>query len=193
MIDQGIKSTPSVLETLEVKCEELGFSMPSDNLAGSLLRTLVASKPSGRFLELGTGIGISLSWMADGLDEYGQLISIDNNPQLTEIVSHVFSPDSRVEIICQEGEEWIEKYEGDQFDLIFADTWPGKYNSLEKTLSMVKVGGFYIIDDMNKQPNWPEGHAEKAMHLIATLESKQNFQMTKMNWSTGLILMTKIH
>ena len=57
---------------------------------------------------------------------------------------------------------------------------------------MVKLGVFYIIDDMNPQKNWPFGHAEKAEKLVQILEERKDFNLTKMNWSTGVILMTKI-
>ena len=77
------------------------------------------------------------------------------------------------------------------FDLIFADSWPGKYIELDVTLQLLKVGGIYVIDDMIEQDNWPEGHREKAQILINELEEKDNFTMVKLNWSTGIIIMTK--
>ena len=193
MKQSNIRKKPKLHATIEAKCQEIGFTMPSDVYIGTLLKTLVASKPSGNFLELGTGIGLSLSWMADGMDDFGKLISIDNDPKLTELVSRLFSQDSRVTILCQDGAEWIRSYSGDDFDLIFADAWPGKYSELDETLALLKVGGIYVIDDMDEQPNWPEGHAEKAEELISTLEAREDFCITKMNWSTGIILMTKLY
>lgn len=192
MNQSDINNKPRVHATIEAKCQEIGFTMPSDLYIGTLLKTLVASKPCGNFLELGTGIGLSLSWMADGLDDCSNIISIDNDPKLIRIVSQLFKLDSRINILCQDGAEWIENYAGDKFDLIFADAWPGKYSNLDEVLDMLKIGGIYVIDDMDEQPNWPEGHAEKAENLIKTLEAREDFCLTKMNWSTGVILMTKV-
>ena len=76
--------------------------------------------------------------------------------------------------------------------MIFADAWPGKYNTLEETLALLKVGGFYVIDDMLAQANWPEGHAEKAEKLIQHLEGLDYMRFTKLNWSTGVIIMTRV-
>lgn len=45
---------------------------------------------------------------------------------------------------------------------------------------------------MNPQANWTEGHLEKATNLINYLEKREDFSLTKMNWSTGIIIMTKI-
>ncbi len=192
MDETKIQDIPGIYPTLEQKCKELGFTMPSDVYSGSLLKTLVASKRNAHILELGTGISLTLSWMIDGLDGHSTLISIDNDPQLMEIAKEYFGKDNRVQLICTDGSEWIKNYQGEPFDLIFADTWPGKYHTLEETLELLKPGGIYMIDDMNPQPNWPEGHAEKAERLTEYLKSRDDLTTTMMNWSTGIILCTKL-
>lgn len=165
--------------------------MPSDLYIGTLLKTLITSKPQANILELGTGIGLSLSWMVDGLDSESRLITVDNDPKLTTIAEEFFGTDPRVEIVCQDGSEWIKTYQGDKFDLVFADAWPGKYSETAEILDLIQVGGFYVIDDMQSQPNWPDGHQQNVDRLIAYLEKREDFSLTKMNWSTGVILMTK--
>ena len=65
---------------------------------------------------------------------------------------------------------------------------PGKYSQIKEVLDLVKVGGFYVIDDMNAQPNWPEGHQTNVDGLIHYLENRDDFTLTKLNWSTGLII-----
>jgi hypothetical protein len=55
----------------------------------------------------------------------------------------------------------------------------------------VKKGGFYIIDDMLPQPNWPNGHAERVANFIGMLENRTDLTLTKLAWSTGLIIATK--
>ncbi|MEM6764155.1 MAG: class I SAM-dependent methyltransferase [Bacteroidota bacterium] len=192
MNDQPLMNLPALLPSIEVKSDEIGFTMPSDRLAGSLLRSLIASRPRGRFLELGTGVGLSLCWMVDGMDAESYLITIDNDPDLSTIAEEYFRKDKRVEIICEDGSQWIRNHLTDKFDLIFADAWPGKYSELDEVLSMVKSGGFYVIDDMAPQPNWPEGHDEKVKQLIAYLEGRKDLTITKMNWSTGVIIATKL-
>ena len=132
MNDAVKNGLPASYSDLLLKCEEIGFTMPSDLYIGSLLKTLIASKPASNLLELGTGIGLTLSWMIDG-----------------------------------------------------------KYSDLDVTLAMLKTGGFYIIDDMLAQPNWPKGHQDLVNDLIRVLESRKDLQLTKMNWSTGIIIVTK--
>ena len=182
---------PTTFTRLLQKSDDMGFTMPSDTEVGKLLQSLVAAKPAGRFLELGTGMGLSLSWMVAGMDEASEIISIDNDPKLIRIVAPEFQEDSRVNIHCMDGAEWITTYEGPPFDLIFADAWPGKYELLAETMALVKAGGMYLVDDMSEQPNWPSGHAEKAHKLSETLVRLEGWAVTRLDWSSGVILCTK--
>jgi len=191
MNDSNIQDIPAIHSEIERKSAEIGFTMPSDVYIGTLLKTLISSKPGGRFLELGTGIGLSLSWMIDGMDAKAGLISVDNDSELTGIAKQYFGKDTRVEIICDDGSEWIKNYKGEKFDLVFADAWPGKYSETDEILDLILVGGFYVIDDMSAQSNWPEGHDANVDRLVAYLEKRKDFNLTKMDWSTGLIIAVK--
>ena len=79
---------------------------------------LVASKPSGRILELGTGTGLATSWIIDGMDAQARLITIENSELLLDIARSALR-DARVEFILADGYEWIRDYSGEKFDLIF--------------------------------------------------------------------------
>ncbi|MFS4418673.1 O-methyltransferase [Maribacter sp. 2307ULW6-5] len=173
---------------LEEKSREVGFTMPSDVEVCSLLRTLVASKPQGNFLEMGTGMGLSLSWMVEGMDADGTMTSLDNDPERCALVGKVFREDHRLTIVCADGGQWLRTYDGQEFDLIFADAWPGKYSEIEKILNWVRLGGFYVVDDMKPQPNWPRGHGKNVEGLTSYLEGREDFTLTRMDWSTGLVL-----
>lgn len=191
MKDQVNSGIPAIQERLIKKCADIGFTMPSDLYTGSLLKTLISSKPNSKILEIGTGIGLSLSWMIEGLDASSKLWTIDNDEKLISIAKEFFDHDERVNIICADGSQWINNYQGPKFDLIFADAWPGKYDDLDQTLSLLLPGGFYVIDDMAVQPNWPAGHEDNVVELIDILEKREDLQLTKMNWSTGIIIAVK--
>lgn len=183
---------PKYYNEINAASKKIEFSMPSDLKTGALLRTLSASKPGGRFLDIGTGTGLSLSWLAEGTDEHSSIISIDNSSLYQQIAKDTFANDQRISIICEDAAEWIKSYTGPQFDLIFADAWPGKFDLLEETLSFVKIGGFYLIDDLLPQPNWWDGHQASVDALVERLISRNDFIQTTFNWSTGLMLFTKI-
>lgn len=191
MNDLNILDKPKIHAEIENKSKEIGFTMPSDLYIGTLLKTLITSKPKSNLLELGTGIGLSLSWMLDGMDAESKLTTIDNDPKLIEIAKNYFAHDKRVNIINVDATKWIKNYKGENFDLVFADAWPGKYSEINEILDLIKVGGMYIIDDMLPQPNWPQGHQENVEKLIDYLENRNDFNLTKMNWSTGIIIATK--
>lgn len=191
MNDTVIKNKPEVIEKIDADAADVNFGQPSDDLTGVFLRTIFASKLSGKFLELGTGAGRATAWILEGMSQDAKLISVESDEALIAIAQKHLGHDSRLELICSPGEEVIVQLPKHHFDIIFADTWPGKYNHLEETLLLIKEGGFYIIDDMLPQPNWPEGHAEKAANLIQTLENDERFQMVKMNWASGVIMMVK--
>ncbi len=191
MNDSKIKDIPNIHSEIEQKSVDIGFTMPSDLYVGTLLKTLISSKPSGNFLELGTGIGLSLSWMVDGMDEGSCLTTVDNEQDLIGIVKGYFDKDQRITIVCADATDWIKQYHGPMFDLVFADAWPGKYSETEEILALVKVGGFYVVDDMSFQSNWPDGHEKNVDRLVAYLEMREDFTLTKLNWSTGLIIAVK--
>jgi predicted O-methyltransferase YrrM len=191
MVDSIFPDMPAQYENIAEATKAIEFNMASDMQTGSLLKTLAASKPSGRILELGTGTGLATSWIVDGMDERTKLITIENNSLLLDIARGALQ-DSRVEFVLANGYEWIQTYSGEKFDMVFADAMPGKYDLFEETIGLVKVGGFYIIDDMLPQPNWPEGHADKVERFIEELEERNDIILTKLNWSTGIIIVTKI-
>ncbi|WP_332871482.1 O-methyltransferase [Spirosoma rhododendri] len=115
---------------------QLGFSMNADTQAASLLRTLAATKPGGRFLELGTGTGLSTAWILAGMDEQATLVSVDNDADCLAVARKFLGDDSRLQLICQDGTEWVNTNTG-PFDFIFADTWAGKYTDLDTVLAML--------------------------------------------------------
>ena len=182
---------PDVYQQITDATKASGFDMASDVLTCSLLRTLASSKPAGRFLELGTGTGLSTSWILDGMDESSTLISIDNDDKFLSIANNFLGIDNRLNLISTDGGNWIEENKNEKFDYIFADTWHGKYLLLNETLSMLSKGGLYIIDDMLPQSNWPDGHQEKAIKLIEYLESRSDLQLTKQIWATGIVIGVK--
>lgn len=188
----SVEIYPASFKEIERETNKIDFDQISDPLLGSLLSTLVASKANGTVIELGTGSGLSTSFLLQGMDANSTLITIDNESELVEIAKSYLGSDDRVEFIVGNGEDLILRTEQGTIDFIFADTWPGKYNHLEETLALLKKGGIYLIDDMLPQKNWPEGHNIKANNLVSYLEKREDIQLTKMCWSTGIIICTKI-
>lgn len=179
---------PETYIQIDEATKQSGFTMASDVMTCSLLRTLAASKPSGKFLELGTGTGLSTSWILSGMDPDSTLISIDNEQAFLDIAAKYLGNDRRLKLVNADGESWVNDNLNEKFDYIFADTWHGKYLLLDEVLEMLNTGGLYIIDDMLPQPNWPDGHQQKAIDLVKKLEERTNLILTKQVWATGIII-----
>ena len=86
----NVTNIPGIQPQIAAKCKEIGFSMPSDLYIGNLLKTLITSKPHSNLLELGTGIGLSLSWMVDGMDSKSMLTTIDNDQKPYRYCQRIF-------------------------------------------------------------------------------------------------------
>ena len=115
--------------------------MASEPLVGAMLRALAASKPGGRFLELGTGTGVATAWLLQGMDAGSTLVSVDNDPAVQQVASDFLGADSRLTLVTSGGLEFLREQPAASFDFVFADAMPGKYDGLEDALAVVKVGG----------------------------------------------------
>ncbi|PVZ87413.1 SAM-dependent methyltransferase [Serratia sp. S1B] len=168
--------------------------MPSEVDVNALLRTLVAVKPAGHCLELGTGTGLASAWLLDGLGVQGKLTTVDNEQKWLKVAQKHLGKDPRLEIICADGDDFLlqANEQPTRYDLIFADTWSGKYQLLDLALNLLAPGGMYVIDDMLPQANWPEGHEIKVKSLMDELGQHPELQVCSLPWSCGVVIASKI-
>lgn len=178
-----------VLEGLALKS---GFDQTSQTKTGVLLRTLAASKPRGKLLELGTGAGHSAAWILDGMDTLSTLTSVDKDGSIQKIAQDTID-DPRVKFVTQAAGEFMLEEATESYDLIFADAWEGKYSHLDTAIGLLKRGGFYIVDDMLPQPNWPEGQKYKVPLLQQTLPNFANLTLLPLDFGTGYIVAVKTY
>jgi len=192
MFDKAFINSPQQLPAIKARTEELKFNMASEDRTGALLQVLAASKPGGRLLELGTGTGIGTSWLLSGIDESATLVSVETDEILQNIAREILGSDKRLRLVLEDGAAFLRKQPTQSFDLVFADAMPGKFDSLDDALAVVKPGGFYIIDDLLPQPNWPDGHGEKVDNLMYRLSADPRFAMLPMIWATGVAILTRL-
>ena len=126
------------------------------------------------------------------MDENSKIITVENDSAVVAIAQKCLD-DQRISFHIGDARTFLEqiKATGQQFDFIFADTWAGKYTHLESALHALKSGGLYIIDNMLPQPTWLEDHELKVAALVAELEGKHDLLLTKLNWASGIIIVTK--
>jgi predicted O-methyltransferase YrrM len=182
---------PAALGRIAARTSEMKFDMASEPQTGALLQSLALSKPGGRFLELGTGTGAATAWLLSGMDAASTLVSVDNDETVQAVARECLAGDRRLNLVTLDGAAFLWRQPKKCYDLVFADAIPGKYEALDEALAIVKVGGFYVIDDMLPQPNWPEGHAPKASALLEQLAADPRFAMVPISWSTGVVVLVR--
>ena len=165
--------------------------MASEPRTGAILRVLASSKPGGRFLELGTGTGISTAWLLDGMSNNARLTTSTTMPEMQSVARNILGHDPRLEIVTADGIDFLRHQMEESFDFIFADAVPGKYEALDEALALLRKGGLYITDDMLPQPNWPKSHSSKVPILLSDLSARREFNAVSIAWSSGLVILAR--
>jgi len=179
---------PPALAALLKQTAEINFTMASEPKTGALLRVLAAAKPEANILELGTGTGVGTAWLLAGMDAASRLTTVDTNPKTQSIAGKALGSDERLTFVLEDAVDFLRRQPPASFDLVFADALRGKFDSLDEALAVVKPGGFYIVDDLLPQPNWPEGHAERIEPFIERLANHPQFHVVPIGWASGLLL-----
>jgi predicted O-methyltransferase YrrM len=191
MNDADVRRQPEAARGIVSDTHTMSFDMISEAKVGSLLATLAASKPGGRFLELGTGTGHGTAWLLAGMDGASVLDTVDTDHAVVAVAQRHLGADRRVRFHVMDGAAFLRAANPGQFDLIYADAWPGKFNHLDEALALLRPGGMYVIDDLLPQANWPEGHASKVAALIDDIESRDEFVTVRLAWASGLMLVVR--
>lgn len=125
--------------------------MLSGHLQGRVLAMLSHMIKPKRVLEIGTYTGYSALCLAEGMDESGELITIDVNEELTDMVSSYFADaDIRCSIHQLVGNalEIIPNLEG-PFDLVFIDADKENYcRYFDMVIDKLSIGGYIIADNV---------------------------------------------
>jgi predicted O-methyltransferase YrrM len=181
---------PNILDVIQESADRLGFRMSSEDRTGALLATLAASKPGGRFLEIGTGAGAGVAWMLSGMDTSAHLTTIEFNPALHAAATVTFFDEPRVEVVYADARQWLQDYQGAPFDLAFVDWRPGKFDQLDTLIDLLAPGGLYVVDDLLPQETWPADHPER-IDQFWTRWPRADMVATPMSWASGLLVAAK--
>jgi predicted O-methyltransferase YrrM len=189
--DDVFSTEPPALAGILRDGARVGFRLASEPRTGSLLRVLAGSKPGGRLLELGTGTGVATAWLLAGMDAATRLETVDSDAAVVEVARTHLGDDPRVRFNIAEGGDWLRRWSGGPFDVVFADAWSGKFSDLDAALRLLAIGGLYVIDDLLPQPSWPDGHGPRIEPLLAELEGRPDLACVRLAWSSGLAVAVK--
>lgn len=184
-----MKSNGEATARILARAREAGFEQSSPLEVGELLAVLAASKPGGRLLELGTGAGLGTLRLLDGMSPDARLTTVELDRRLSAIAQDEIR-DPRVEFVVADAGTWLEGQNpvADPYDLVFADTWPGKYDHLDDALDLVAVGGLYVIDDLLPQPTWPDKHQASVDALVARLSRLDGWKTAVLDAASGVMI-----
>jgi caffeoyl-CoA O-methyltransferase len=111
-----------------IRTQTVERGLPDINISpeeGRFLQFLVASTKSQLVLEIGTLGGYSGTWIAHGLPEGGQLITLEKEPRHAEVAREHFrlaGVDDKVELLEGDAKELLQDLESHySFDLVFID------------------------------------------------------------------------
>lgn len=125
--------------------------MLSGNMQGKLLQFISQMLKPERILEIGTYTGYSAICLAKGLNNNGLLHTIDNNPELEDIIKKYINKAGLQEnIVLHIGEALniIPTLE-ENFDLVFLDADKENYMQYyELSLAKLNKGGVIIADNV---------------------------------------------
>ncbi len=130
---------PSRLETILAHAEEVGCLRSCYPRLGALLRTLAASTPGGRILELGTGMGPGAAALLDGMDATARLLSVERDA-VQDVARAVLGDDPRIAFVAESADTFLERQPTASVDLVFADTGPGKFSLLDHAVRVLRPG-----------------------------------------------------
>ncbi|MCM1964860.1 class I SAM-dependent methyltransferase [Streptomyces sp. G1] len=165
----------------------IGFAMSCEDRTGSILATLAASKPGGRFVELGGGTGAGAAWLAMGMDADARLTTVEVDPAVQDIARRHLGTDPRIEFVTADAGDWLTEATG-TYDFAYVDCRPGKYLRLPDLLTLLAPGALYVVDDMNPQPTWPDDHQPRVDGFLRDLPDVPNLRATPMHWASGLVI-----
>jgi predicted O-methyltransferase YrrM len=178
------------LDKIIEESNKINFRMSCTETMGSLLTMLATSKPGGRFLEIGTGTGVSAYYIKRGMNDNATLTSLDiNNTSQQIAIDNIVCPN--VDFINRDATLFIEETDL-KFDMIFADFRPGKFNNLLSTLNLLKTGGIYIVDDLLPQTTWPHDHQERVDIFIKEINMySELISIVHLNYDSGILIASK--
>jgi predicted O-methyltransferase YrrM len=168
--------------------DRAGFQLSSDLNTGSLLRTLAASKPGGRLLEVGTGVGVGAAYLLAGMDAAARLTTLERGPALANAARTLLADDDRVEVVTTDAVDWLTAYDGPPFDLVFVDTTVTKFERRDLLFDHLAPGALFVADDLLPQDKWTEAHGPRVERFRREIVAEPRLIATLVDWASGLVI-----
>jgi predicted O-methyltransferase YrrM len=160
LYDYIVKHTPDAHPILKkLKEETLSLSDANMQIApdqGAFMKMLIKLSSAQRVIEIGCFTGYSAISMASGLPLNGKLITLDHNPETSEMAKTFFKEagfgnmiEHRLGDALVSLEQIADDYGHGNFDLIFIDADKERLNDYyEHALRLLRAGGLIVVDNV---------------------------------------------
>ncbi|MEO6714979.1 MAG: O-methyltransferase [Mycobacteriales bacterium] len=130
----------------EAGCDSIGAG------TGAALRLLAAAIDAKAVMELGTGTGVSGTWLLRGMRPDGVLTTVDIDAEHQRLARQTFDAagfaGSRVRLINGAALEVLPRFADAAYDLVFVDAARGECSDyLEEALRLLRPGGVVAFGD----------------------------------------------
>jgi predicted O-methyltransferase YrrM len=126
------------------------------------------------------------------MDPAARLISVEIDRAVQAVASMHLGGDQRVTFETTDAHTWLCNYHGEPFDFVFVDCRPGRFHALNRLVSLLRVGGLYVADDLLPQPTWPDDHQQRVDGFLDRLPRLSNLRAVTMAWSSGLVVGARV-
>lgn len=133
------------------KGQSLG-AVPIGAGGGAMLRFLAASINARAIVEIGTGAGVSGTWLLRGMAPDGLLTSIDAEAEHQRVAKQTFLaagfPLSRFRLIAGNALEVLPRLSDGAYDMFFGDAAKEEYSAyLDEAIRLLRPGGILAFDN----------------------------------------------
>lgn len=148
-----IDSEPELLRELnrDAHVNLLHPRMISGHLQGRLLKMITQMINPLRALEIGTYTGYSAMCIAEGLQETGELHTIEIDDEMEVFISKYlnrFEYRDKIKLYLDDALNIIPKFEDESFDFVFIDADKRSYSEyFSLVFNKVRIGGFILADN----------------------------------------------
>lgn len=198
----SVDDEPILLE-MEARAAEHGFPIVG-RLCGQVLEILARSIGARRIFELGSGYGFSAYWFSRATGPEGEIhltdTDEDNRDRALDYLARA-GLDGPIRFHVQDALTALEETEG-EFDIVYCDINKNEYpQAWEKGRERVRVGGFYVCDNMlwsgrvtgesdetDSRPGWTEAIDETNRAIVAD----ERFRSTIVPTRDGVVVALRI-
>jgi predicted O-methyltransferase YrrM len=148
---EGWLSEDAPLSDARPRGHELG-AVPIGSGGGAVLRFLAAAVGAKSVVEIGTGAGVSGTWLLRGMTPDGVLTTIDVESEHQAAAKQTFAAAGftgpRVRLITGRALDVLPRLSDGAYDLVFIDAAKSEYSGyLSEAMRLLRPGGVVAIDN----------------------------------------------